>query len=212
MADIQHRNIPESQLHEVKGASTSTAGQVLTSSGGASYWATPVPIAGTISQGIYDYNDLATATTPIALTAANTQYEVTNDGAGAFTNKTYALAGVDDLWDTTTNRFDFTGLSLGDTVDIRLDFEITLANTNTVVDFALELGVGSSPYQISLISPTLHKSVTTYQIGQWSSVYMGDNNTLQNPARLLARADKTGVTLKVNGWYMRPLHTNQEKP
>jgi len=205
---IQHKDIPEAQLHDVKGASTSTAGQILTSSGGASTWAAHTPAPGTISQGIYDYNDLATATTPITLTAANTQYEVTNDGLGPFTNKVFALSGVADLWDSATDRFDFTGLSLGDTVDIRLDFEITLANTNTVVDFALELGVGSSPYQISLISPTLHKSVTTYQIGQWSSVYMGDTNTLQNPARLLARADKTGVSVKVNGWYIRPLHTN----
>jgi len=208
MADIQHRNIPEAQLHEVKGASTSAAGQVLTSSGGASYWATPVPVAGTISQGIYDYNDLATATTSIPLTSANTQYEMTNDGTGVFTNKTYALAGVDDLWDTTTNRFDFTGLSLGDTVDIRVDFEVTISTTNTVVDFALELGLGSSPYQIAVMTPALFKTVQPYQMVHWQGVYMGDSNTLLNPARLLARADKTGVTVKVNGWYIRPLHTN----
>ncbi len=208
MLDFQHRNIPESQLHEVKGASTSTAGQVLTSSGGASYWSTPVPIAGTISQGIYDYNDLTTATTAIPLTSANTQYEMTNDGAGVFTNKTYALAGVADLWNTTTNRFDFTGLSLGDTVDIRVDFDVTISTTNTVIDFALELGLGASPYQLAVMTPTLFKTVQSYQMVQFQGIYMGDDNTLLNPARLLARADKTGVTVKVNGWYIRPLHTN----
>jgi hypothetical protein len=38
MANLQHRDIPEAQLHEPKGASTSTAGQILVSTGGASSW------------------------------------------------------------------------------------------------------------------------------------------------------------------------------
>jgi len=42
MANIQHRDIPEAQLHEPKGASTSTSGHVMTSTGGASSWAAPV--------------------------------------------------------------------------------------------------------------------------------------------------------------------------
>ena len=94
MPNIQHRDIPEAQLHEVKGASTSTVGQVLTSTGGAATFQTPstAPAAGTVSQGVYDYNDLATTSTPIPLTLAGTWYDLTNDGAGAFTNKTYALA------------------------------------------------------------------------------------------------------------------------
>ena len=210
MPNIQHRNIPEAQLHEVKGASTSTVGQVLTSTGGAATFQTPstAPAAGTVSQGVYDYNDLATTSAPISLTSANTQYQMTNDGLGSFTNKIYTLPGVSDLWDSSTNRFDFSGLSLGDTVDIRVDFSVTTITTNTVIDFALELGLGSSPYQVEVMSPVNFKSAQTYSMVHWQGIYMGDNNTLQNPARLLARADKTGVSVVVNGWYVRPLHTN----
>jgi hypothetical protein len=36
---------------------------------------------------------------------------------------------------------------------------------------------------------------------------MGDTNTLMNEGRVLMSSDSTGVTVKVNGWYIRPLHT-----
>lgn len=211
MANLQHKEIPEANLHEAKGASTSTTGQVLTSTGGAAAFATPVPAPGTISQGIYDYNDLATATTPIALTVAGTSYELTNDGAGAFTNKTYSLDGLDDVWDVATDRFSWTDgtvLALGDTVDIRFDVEFTTGTTNTDINLDLELGIGGFPYTLSVLSNKDHSSAGTYQEVHMFSVYMGDANTLNNPARVLASANKTGTTVKVNGWFVRPLHTN----
>lgn len=208
----EHNTLTGSQLHEPKGAATATAGQVYVADGaGSGTWTNfgASSVSGSVSQGIYDYNDLATSTTQIPLTLANTQYEMTNDGAGPFTNKSYALAGIADLWDTATNRFDFSGLSLGDTVDIRFDFEITTVSANTAIDFVVELGVGASPYQLTFVpSSSDFKNAGTYKIVKWFSIYMGDTNTLDNPGRVLARSDNTGTTVKVNGWYMRPLHTN----
>lgn len=209
MATIQHKNIPEAQLHEPKGASTSTTGQILTSTGGASTWAAP-DFTGLTQQGVYDYNDLATATTPVALTSALTQYELPNDGAGAFTNLTYALPGLANIWDTATDRFDFNNgsvLKLGDTVDIRFDFEVTTTGVNTAVEFDLELGIGGSPYQLVITPFTNFKTAGTYKVIRWLGIYMGDTNTLNNPARVLGQADSTGVTVKVNGWYCRALST-----
>jgi hypothetical protein len=209
MANIQHRDIPDIQLHEPKGASTSTTGQILTSTGGASTWAAP-DFTGLVQQGVYDYNDLATATTQIPLTVASTQYEMTNDGAGAFTNLNYTLPGLDNIWNTTTNRFGFNGgagLKLGDTVDIRFDFEVTTTAANTAIEFDLELGVGGSPYQLVINPLTNFKAAGTYKVIRWLGVYMGDSNTLDNPARVLAQADSTGSTVKVNGWYARALST-----
>ena len=205
----EHNTLTGSQLHEPKGADSASSGQVYIADGaGSGSWTTlsTSSISGLLEQGIYDYNDLATSTTPIPLTLANTQYEVTNDGAGTFTNKTYALSGIADLWNTSTNRFDFTGLSLGDTVDIRFDIEITTTSANTAVDFVIELGIGSAPYQLTFSPLSDFKSAGTYKVVNWFGIYMGDLNTLNNPGRVLARADNTGVTVKVNGWYMRPLH------
>lgn len=47
MANIQHKDIEEAQLHEVKGASTSTAGQVLVSTGAATTFGSIEDIATT---------------------------------------------------------------------------------------------------------------------------------------------------------------------
>lgn len=210
MATIQHRDIPEAQLHEPKGASTSTTGQILTSTGGASTWAAP-DFTGLAQQGVYDYNDLATATTPIALTTPGTQYELTNDGAGAFTNLTYALPGLANIWNVATNRFDFvdgTVLKLGDTVDIRFDMEVTTTTANTAIEAVLELGVGAGPYQLPYYPETNFKSSGTYRVVNWFGIYMGDTNTLNNPARVLVKADTAGATVKVNGWYCRVVSTS----
>ena len=213
MANIQHKDIPEAQLHEVKGASTSTVGQVLTSTGGAATFQTPstAPAAGTVSQGVYDYNDLATTSTPIPLTVAGTWYDLTNDGAGAFTNKTYALAGLTDIWNVSTNQFEWnngTLLSLGDTVDIRVDIDIITTGSNKAVEVAIELGIGGAPYKLPVIPLENFKTAGTYHDVRIMSIYLGDTNTLNFPAKLEAKADGTGVSVIVNGWYIRPLHTN----
>jgi len=203
---IEHVDITTGEVHEPKGVDAATAGTVYVADGaGGGIWRN---LAGTLVQGVYDYNDLTTASTPIPLTAANTLYELTNDGAGAFTNKTYALPALADLWNVATDRFDFTGLSLGDTVDIRFDVEYTTGTTNTDINLDLELGIGAAPYTLSVLSNKDHSASGTYQEVHMFSIYMGDVNTLNNPARVLASASKTGTTVKVNGWYIRPIHTN----
>ena len=205
---IQHKDIPEAQLHEVKGASTSTTGQILTSTGGAAAFQTP---AITVSQGVYDYNDLATASTPVDLTVADTQYELPNDGLGPFTNLGFTLPNLANVWNVSTDRFSFNGgtaLKLGDTVDIRFDVEFTTGTTNTDIDLVLELGIGGTPYQLVIVADKDHSSAGTYQEVHMFSIYMGDANTLNNPGRVLASASKTGSTVKVNGWFVRVFHNN----
>lgn len=194
----QHSVLTDPELHEPKGAAAASVNTVYVADGaGSGAWTMP------FRRGIWDYDHAGSAVT---LTAANTQYELINDGLGSFTNKTYALAGVTDVWDTGTNRFDFTGLKLGDTVDIRVDLNITTTAVSSVVDVVLELGVGGSPYQISWIPKTYFKSAATYtNYVTFNSIYMGDSNTLSNPARLLARSDKAGDSIAINGWYVRVL-------
>mgnify|MGYP000332746881 CR=1 FL=1 len=151
--------------------------------------------------GLWDYNDLATQTTPLNAVAA-TPLALTNDGAGPFTNLAYKPDGFGDIWDMGVGQdFDWTELSLGDTVDLRVDIEITTTSVNQVVDIYLELGQGASPYQI-LFDTTLLKSVTTKQLVSFSSIYMGDANTLNNPAQFFVLTD-ANATVKVNGWYVR---------
>tara|TARA_R110000772_G_scaffold81665_2_gene173607 strand:+ start:546 stop:1628 length:1083 start_codon:yes stop_codon:yes gene_type:complete len=159
------------------------------------------------SFGVYDYADLATQTTPIPLTLAGTKYELTNDGIGDG-DIAYKLTGLEDIWLSGTSRLDFTGgnvLVLGDTVDIRFDIEYTTSSVNTDISLELEMGIGGTPFTRSIISSQPKKDVGTYQSVVWYSVFLRDLNTLNNPARILASADKTGVTVKVNEWYIRPM-------
>lgn len=207
---IEHVDIGAGEIHEPKGAASALAGQVYVADGaGSGTWTTTVP--GTLIEGFYNYNDLATASTPIALTTPGTQYELTNDGAGTETNLTYALSGLANMWNTSTNRFEFNDgsvLSLGDTVDIRFDIEVTTSSANTAIEIAIELGTGGSAYQLPFFPESDFKTAGTYRIVKSLGIYMGDTNTLDNLGRVLAKADTAGATIKVNGWYIRALHTN----
>ena len=152
--------------------------------------------------GFFDYNDLATATTPITITGGAGFILLPNDELGSFTNKTYAPANVTDIWDATGNVFDWTELELGDTVDIRLDLELVTTSANTQIDVDLFLGTGGGAYQIPFVVEQNFKSAGTYKLNRFNSLYMGDSNTLDNGGTFQAKADNT-CTIKVNGWYVR---------
>ena len=196
----EHVSITDPEIHEPKGITSALADSVYRADGvGSGSWVQPTKV------GWWDYNDLTTASTPIPLTAAATWYDLTNDGAGTLTSTAYRPTGFGDIWDTSTNRFTFSDLSPGDMVDIRLDVEFTTSSANTAVDLALELGLGASPYDLLIISQKNYKTSGTYQEVVWFGFYIGDANTADNPGKVKAMADATGATVKVNGWYIRPV-------
>lgn len=158
-----------------------------------------------VRYGIYDYNDLATQSTPINIAAANTWYPLTNDALGPFTNKDYALPDVADVWDTTTQAFDFSGMALGDTVDIRLDVSVTSGTVNQSFDIDIFIDDGGAgEYQLPFIVQQTFKSTGTRQVIRFNSIYLGDDITRLNAARFKIRSDSTG-SVKVNGWYVRAM-------
>lgn len=152
--------------------------------------------------GWQDYNDLATATTPISLSGTPTA--ITNDGLGAFTNKTYGVNGHGDIWDTAGQVFDWSSLKLGDTVDFRLDVLVTTGSPNVEVVTSVDMAIGTGgPYTLSLDRRNF-KNAGTYEILRWSSIYMGDANTLSGGSRFTMSADGT-ADVQVLGWYVRTL-------
>lgn len=151
--------------------------------------------------GIMDYNDLATATTPISVPGTSTFVDITNDGAGDNTNKAYKAAGVTDLWDVGTNLFDWTDLSLGDQVNIRLDLAVTTTSPNQVVIVQLLVAVGGAPYSL-LYSENNFKNTGVHEINRFSMVYMGDTNTLNNGAKFQIKSD-AAATVVVRGWALQ---------
>lgn len=155
-----------------------------------------------VMSGWQDWNDIATATTPITLSAS--PVGLTNDGLGLFTNLDYKVNGHGNIWDTTANQFDWSSLNLGDTVDFRLDALITTSSPNVEITTEIELAIGTAgPYTLSLDRRNF-KTAGTYEILRWSSVYMGDQSTLTGGARFVMSADGA-ATVQVLGWYVRTL-------
>jgi len=149
--------------------------------------------------GFFDYNDSGSS---ISVTAAGSPVSMTNDAAGAFTNKLFPPIGVTDVWDSSTNMFDWSELKLGDMVDIRLEFLLTTLSVNTSISVELFLGTGAGSYSIPFISSRDYKNVATRTVSRYNGIYMGDLNTLDNGGQFKITTDKD-CSIVVNGWYCK---------
>tara|TARA_R110000851_G_scaffold258264_1_gene410699 strand:- start:13707 stop:14312 length:606 start_codon:yes stop_codon:yes gene_type:complete len=189
-----HNTLTGAELHEPKGAASAAVNKIYVSDGaGSGTW------KALYTQGFEDYADTGTAQ---ALTSG-AFVDLTNDGA--VTSKTYKLPdGRGDIWNISTNRFDWAeaDLQLGDTVDIRFDLTITTVNANDDIILAMDLAIGGSPYTLDILTAPI-KDAGTYQQTIMTSIYMGDANTLGNLAKVSMFSDAAGNSVVVNGWYVR---------
>ena len=152
--------------------------------------------------GWVTYSDLNTVTTPIELTLANTYYPVTNDGLGAQTEKTYKIFDHGEIFDTTTNRFDFSSLAVGDRVSMRFNCTIDIGGPNQDVDAKIDFAIGGSfPFSV----PMAHDSYRTdgeRPYGFERSWYIGSADVRDNPAELLMASDGTGTEVTDVGMFI----------
>lgn len=148
--------------------------------------------------GFFDYNDLTTATTPIAYTTGT--IALTNDGAGAYSTSVYKPIGITQLWNTTSNQFDFSDLSLGDEVILRTDLLVTTTGANQVFEFHLTFDIGGTPYDLGIYHAHF-KTAGTYNVVETESFYIGNAGTRDNPGELRFSSD-SNATIKVNGFYI----------
>lgn len=148
--------------------------------------------------GFVDYNDSGGS---ISVTVAGSPVVIPNDGAGAFTIKTYLPNGVTDIYDE-VDSFDWSQLKLGDMVDIRLDLVLTTTSVNTEITIKLHLGTGGGAYTIPFITETNFKNTGSHDLIRFNGIYMGDNNTLDNGGQFKISTDKD-CSIVVNGWYCK---------
>lgn len=151
--------------------------------------------------GFIDYNDAATATTPL-LHIGGIDTKLTNDGLGPFTNRLYLPEGITDVWDPINNQFDWTELSLGDMVDLRVDIDVTTTSINQEVDIEINLAVGSGGQYALALDAISRKSVDTYKMVSFTGGYAGDLNTLNFPAEIILKSTDNCL-IRVNGWYVK---------
>ena len=156
------------------------------------------------SGGWADYADTATVGTPINVTAVPAV--LTNNGLGVDTNTTYLPVGrngITQLWDTSSNGFDFSDLNVGDMVDIRMDISVIIALTNTVVDVNLLMGTGGSVV-VPFISDQNYKATGTFEVIRYMGIYIGSTDVRDTLAQLKIEADKS-CTCIVHGWYIKAI-------
>lgn len=81
-------------------------------------------------------DDTYTSGSPLVI--ASTQSQLTCDGAGSGTNKSYLPDGVSDFWNTTTNKI--TPENIGDCYDLRVQFKAKCSTVSAYFDFELDIG------------------------------------------------------------------------
>lgn len=231
-----HSDVAETNMHEPKNMSTLTAGasdigKVAVSKGDGTTEARKITLtelddgAGTARQiavasgtgdvtvqnscrmGWSNYNDVTTIATPITLTPVATFVNLTNDGAGAQTITDFELPEVTNLWDTATNTLDLSDLTIGDTVDLRVDIDVTTTGANHEIELQLDMDTApiTANFPLLLIRENI-KSASTVKLVRFYSLFIGSAAVRDGTHRIQARSD-TGATdtVTVLGWYIRAI-------
>ena len=146
-----------------------------------------------------DYNDYVTIASPISITGGAGYVDLTNDKLGVYTREDYLPFGVPTLWNSTTNRSDFSTLSVGDVGQVRVDIELVTLSVNTDFEVTLEFGTGGSVFTIPILNLSSFKTAGTYHLSGVSNYYIGSKDVIDNGFRVRAKADTT-CTVTVNGF------------
>ena len=152
--------------------------------------------------GLVDINDGGSGED--ILVSQNSATALINDGLGAFTDFSHAptaIAELENIWNSTTNSFDFSKLPIGSSVTIRVDIEVTTTANNQTVEVYGLFGINSvSPYEINFSELTF-KSTGTYKMVSNNLIYIGNTLTKTNPAKVIVLTD-ANATVKVNGFLL----------
>jgi len=149
------------------------------------------------TEGYFDYADSATASTPVSLTSALGYVDLPNDGLGSQTNLDFLPDGVTSLMDNGV--FDFSQLSLGSEILMRVSLSATTLVNNTQI--AIRMLFANGLYSIVWLSPLNFKNqVTNYELTPMNMFYIGNLETLNQPAKLQIISDGV-ASVVVNGFY-----------
>lgn len=192
----EHSTITDPDIHEPKGISSAVANTLYVADGsGSGDWKTPW----TTWWWNYDHS----ATTATELTSG-VKTDLDNDASGAANLNFNKLPSATDIWDSSTNSFDWVagGCSLGDQITLRVDLTYTTNSTNDGFALELDLADGESG-EISL--PILEANLDTsgaHRIIVPFFAFIGNSEVLSNPAKLSIIAGSAGDTVLLNGFYV----------
>ena len=156
--------------------------------------------------GWYDYSDLATQTTPISVTGT-VQTKITCDGLGGIAPQNYPISGITDVYNTTSQQFDFSDLSLGDTVNIDFDLYVTTSAPSQEFTIGVSAAIGGAfPFE-KVASPFFKKTAGLKHVTGTIKIKMFNASTRDNPAELFIISDDD-CTVEVVGWNVEVIRPN----
>lgn len=140
--------------------------------------------------GFIDYNHSGS----VVQLPAGSWIDIPNNGSGSFSNDTYKPTSVTSLLDTSTGYFDASELALGDVIIIRNDYTVVPNTNNGEFEFRYALGSGSGEYSLSKAFGVLSKGAGIDHAFSLRTdlVYIGDNNTRNNPIKLQIKLSVSG--------------------
>jgi len=125
-----------------------------------------------------------------------------NNTSGSFTTGSNPT-GVTSVYNASTNRLDFSQLSLGDMLDISLDIEATTTAINQVVNVDLVLALGQpDEYRLAFVGNTQYRDIGVNKITQYLGLLINTNSVKNNPAKFVFNSTQNS-TIKVNGYYIK---------
>jgi hypothetical protein len=150
--------------------------------------------------GFADYNDTATTSTPINVTAS-TWTKLTNNTLGVNTLRALP-SGITDVWNAVSHQLALSECPVKTMLELRADLSITTTSANQLVRTSLRMAIGS-PVEFSLAGGgTQFKTAGTQDFVFNMPFYIGSDNTRLNPGEIQIWSDAS-LTVVVRGWYIR---------
>ena len=147
----------------------------------------------------FNASDVTTTAAPITHGAGSTTTFLTNDAAGSETTS-YNPASKSTLWNTSTNKFDFTSLKIGDTIEFRVDVDIANAAAQEI-NLVMDLAEGTAtPYTLNVNHTYFKTASAGDQITAMFRLYIGNAETKAGSARFRLTSI-AATTIVVNGWF-----------
>lgn len=192
---IQHKNIPDSQLHEPKGVATATAKKLYISNGaGSGNWRklNELDIDYSVkSNNLFGWNDIADAQYPSGSPrsiSSGVRTLITNDTLGTPTD----TSRLGNIWDSTNSQFLIDDLNATYLIRFRASVK-AVAAAGTPYSFKLELESSNGPTIISASDQIIKGGSYENAIGITTLFYNGSfiNN---QPLKIYVTSD-TAITL-----------------
>lgn len=155
-----------------------------------------------VINGYQQVQDTATSTVPISIPNTGVFTLITNNGLGVRSTTEFLPVGVTNLWDATTNSFDFSELEVGDTVDIRVDLTATVGTISSTINVDLNLGIGGFAYSLPVVNTLYYLTAGVKRIVDTVTIGIDDDNTRLNPAQIVC-ASTDALSVVNNGFLIR---------